>query len=220
MGDKFWAWIRVPLATLIVAMFSVFGVAGPASAHTAQAPLANGAQVVVDGVTWTYISAEQNALDQARERAQTRERGANFGKKSSPLYGCGVEAVCLYQWINYGGDRWQSSIYNLASSPNNCINLTSPMAYWDNGTKVTDNSGSMVINGWGFWPNSTIGFYNWVNCQYSSGPGAPGVASGYTSYQQQVEPNLSLVPIGNSGFTAYHTITSIKMLTVCPPGGC
>ncbi len=134
---------------------------------------------------------------------------------NAALYGCPSDYVCLYQWKSFGADRWQSSFYNLLIDSDNCINLTSPMAYWDNDTPVTDNSGSLIINGsggWNQWYNITL--YNWVNC--NSGGGS---TIGYNLNWLNTEADLADVQI-SATLTAYHTLTSLKLTHSCPPSGC
>lgn len=147
--------------------------------------------------------------------------GAVTPASAAALHGCPDDYVCLYQWINYGapaGDAnpgWKSSFYNLYAHTNNCINLTSPAAYWPNGTQVWDNSAGLVVNN-ATWPSTWyISIYNWANCN-SGG----GIASTATLGADTTWPNLNDVPIGG-GLTAYQTTTSIRITYgSCPPGGC
>src|SRR5258707_6761141 len=66
-------------------------------------------------------------------------------------HNCPSDTVCLYQWTGYGAPAgaanpgWKSSFHNLLSQ--GCINLTSPAAYWPNGTPVWDNSAALIVGG-------------------------------------------------------------------------
>lgn len=124
--------------------------------------------------------------------------------QAAPLHGCADNAICLFQWTNYGASKWQSSFFNVQNS--GCINLTSPAAYWaSDGAQVWDNSGSLVVNATGSWPGTTyLTVYNWASCN-SGG----GIAS-FPAHIDSTEPNLSNLPIGG-GLNAYHTITSISI---------
>lgn len=135
--------------------------------------------------------------------------------QAASLHGCPDDTVCLYQWINYGADRWQSSFNNLMLHSLGCVNLTQPMAYWDNGTPVTDNSGSLVINNQNWGTAYYVSVFNWANCNSGGGISSYGFRVG-----DAAEPDLRNVPLGG-GITAYHTITSIQLTAgSCPPGGC
>lgn len=107
---------------------------------------------------WEYVSAEQNALDQVRQANEVKA-----GLRKTTYQGCPDYKVCLYQWIDFGGDRWESTLSNLWNA--GCITLSNPMAYWDNGTQVNNNSGSIVVNNSpGGWNNYRIYLHNWINC--------------------------------------------------------
>ena len=131
--------------------------------------------------------------------------------QAAAVHGCPDDTVCLYQGINYWapvGDTnpgWKSSFLNLYNSPNGCINLTSPMAYWPNGTQVADNSGSWVVNN-ASWPgNYFVTFFDWVNCNEAGGQASAALNPG-----DWLEPDLRDV-----GFTltlrAYHRVTSVRL---------
>lgn len=125
---------------------------------------------------------------------------------------CNQNSICLYQWINFGaqisGDRWQSSLYNINTHPNHCLNL-SPAA-WANGTPVNDNSGSLQwrINQ-DLWVGHTIFIYNWVNCNNEGGFGFWGIDSNHDSLSwadlHYDHWALNTIPL-------YHTITSIAVI--------
>lgn len=127
------------------------------------------------------------------------------------IYGgdCGYGGtICLYQWINYGspdGTRWQSTIYNIYTHTNGCLNI-SP-AVWSNGDPINDNSASMQLLGTVYWAPYTIWFYNWVNCN----PG--GGAFAFTANSIQQRPDLRSVSylLNDPGYSAYHSITSIQV---------
>jgi hypothetical protein len=134
--------------------------------------------------------------------------------------GCPSDAICLYQWLNFGappGDAnpgWKSSYHNLIYGNAGCINLTSPAAYWPNGTQVWDNSASLVVNGSGaYGQQDGVSFYNSLNCNSNT-----GVIS-YDANWTSSESDLRTVPMGY-GYYAYHTIASIGWRENCPPGGC
>jgi hypothetical protein len=140
---------------------------------------------------------------------------------ASTINGCPNDDVCLYQWTGYGapsGDAnpgWKSSMYNLALHTNGCINLTSPMAYWPNGDGVSDNSGSIYVNGQGDYFPYDIGFYDWINCNDD------GNYFSETADIAHGESNLNGFRWGNGDTSPFHRITSIRLFHVaCPPGGC
>jgi hypothetical protein len=140
--------------------------------------------------------------------------------QAATWHNCPDDVICLYQWTNYGapaGDAnpgWKSSFHNLIYGNAGCINLTSPAAYWPNGTQVWDNSAALVVNGSGAYSNTdSVSFYNSLNC--SSATGVTSVNANWaTGY-----PDLHNVPIGG-GLNAYHTIASIGWRVNCPPPGC
>lgn len=131
----------------------------------------------------------------------------------STLYGCADGTVCLYQWTTYGADRWSSTFSNFWNHPNGCINLTN--TYWDNGTPVWDNSGSMIINGNSVWYPVNVQIYNSVNCNSNT-----GVAS-FPAWEVLGVTNLINVPFGGANGKAYHQIASVQVTqTGCTPSGC
>jgi hypothetical protein len=125
---------------------------------------------------------------------------------------CNQNAICLYQWVDYGGqvsgNRWQSSLYNINIHAGHCLNI-SP-AEWDNGTPVNDNSGSLQwrINQ-DLWVGHTIFIYNWVNCNNEGGFGMWGIAS---TSDSRSYPNLSSLTWINNNLNAYHAISSIMVI--------
>lgn len=133
--------------------------------------------------------------------------------QASTEFGCADNTVCLYQWTNFGAGRWGSTFYNLTIHSGGCINLTSPMAYWPNGTQVPDNSGSLVVNGSGAYSTQWyVSFYNWINC--NSGGGITAFNANWFSSVS----DLSTLSLGAG--TAYHTISSVRIEQACPPLGC
>jgi hypothetical protein len=131
---------------------------------------------------------------------------------ASTVNGCAEDAVCLFQWINYGGDKWQSSFYNISIHGGQCLNILP--ATWSNGTAVTNNSASMVVNGSGAYSQSvSVSLYINANCQYTAGG---GVAS-YNANWATSRSNLSNVAVGG-GANAYHNYESISINVVGIPG--
>jgi len=140
--------------------------------------------------------------------------------QASSWHNCPDDTICLYQWVNYGAPAgaanpgWKSSFHNLIYGNAGCINLTQPAAYWPNGTKVWDNSASLVVNGSGaYGQQDGVSFYNSLNCNSSTGVTSVN-ANWLTGYS-----DLHDVPMGY-GYYAYHTIASIGWLSNCPPSGC
>jgi len=131
---------------------------------------------------------------------------------ASSVHGCPDGYVCLYQWLDYGapsGDAnpgWKSTLTNLYYAPNSCINLTAPMAYWPNGTAVTDNSASFVVNDSGWGSGWHVDVFDWVNCNYSGGL----ASSNDFHLGDTLWPDLREIGIA-SGLYAYHRITSLRL---------
>lgn len=128
--------------------------------------------------------------------------------QAAPLQGCADNAICLYQWTGYGASKWQSSFYNLSIQTNDCVNLTSPPAYWaSDGQKVWDNSGSMVINATGsYGSNVYLTVYDWANCNNDGS---------FNSYPANMDTTLS--NLSNYQWQTgdmYHRITSIRIRTL------
>lgn len=124
---------------------------------------------------------------------------------ANTAFGCPDDYVCLYQWVNFGADRWQSSFYNLSIHTNGCVSLWSPLATWDNGTVVHDNSGSLIVNGSGAYSrNVHISVFGWDHCNSNGGISSFN-ANWYTGIS-----DLNTLPIGN-GINAYHNIASIQI---------
>lgn len=124
-------------------------------------------------------------------------------------HNCAQYFICLYQWVNYGSGQWYSSFNNIYQHTNNC--LTIPPATWPNGTNVSDNSGSIVVNGdtagGNVWQHYTLYVFNWVNCN-SDG----GVDSFNLVGPSQID-DLSIAHYVNvPSISLYHTITSIELI--------
>jgi hypothetical protein len=144
---------------------------------------------------------------------------ATHARLATLWHNCPSDVICLYQWTGYGapaGDAnpgWKSSFHNLLSQ--HCINLTSPAAYWPNGTPVWDNSAALIVGGSGaYGTGDSISFYNSLNCNSNTGVTSVN-ANWVTGYS-----DLHDVPMG-FGYTAYHTIASIGWVgDQCPPPGC
>lgn len=188
-------WIK-RLAVVFAAALTLTAGAATVPAQVLGGPVVD-RTIVVNGVVWEHVSAEQNLIDQKRQAAEVKA-----GLRKTTYKGCPDNTWCLYQWQNYGGDRWQSSLQNVWNS--GCISLTSPMAYWDNGTQVYDNSGSMVVNQTGGWGNYRAYIYNWVSCN-----------SGGGSTSAQLGPGPGIWE-GNfiNGHWWYHKISSLDMAYV------
>lgn len=124
---------------------------------------------------------------------------------------CSANSFCLYQWVDFGaqvaGNRWQSSLNNIYSHANHCLNLAP--ATWSNGTPVNDNSGSLQ---WRvtqqLWVGHTIEVFNWVNCNPDGGFGYWIPSSATSSYSSS---NLSDLTWIGSSITLYHSVTSIAV---------
>jgi hypothetical protein len=186
--------IRMLAGAAVAAVLAVTGASVPAQAQAVEIQ-----KVVINGVVWEHVSAKQNALDQKREKA--------LGKKAVTLNGCPDDYICLYQWLNYGADRWQSSFYNLSIHADDCVSLDSPVAYWDNNTVVNNNSGSMVVNTSGTYSgNVYITILDWVDCNYG------GAKSSFPAHLDSLEPDLRNEQWAG-GITAYHRITSVRIAT-------
>lgn len=130
--------------------------------------------------------------------------------QASPYQGCPDQSICLYQAKNYQQNRWTSSLNNVFQHTNQCLNI--PNAAWANGTPVSDNSASLVVN------NSVVDspwiFYNiyvhqWANC--NSG-------GGYRLFQTGTVGLYDLTQYTYSGISGpqtlgmYHNITSIELI--------
>lgn len=192
MSDKLWSWIRVPLAVLIIAVLGVIGVAvsTPAQGTPAQLPAVKSVQAVSEATGWTYVSAEQNALDQLRE-----QNAKAAGLKVGTIFGCPEAYVCLYHWINYEGGRWQTWPGNW---PNNfCWDLSG--SHYTDGYNVNNTSASMIINRDAVAPLQMV-MYNWVQCQSGGG------LTVYNANDPTFRTNLSQ---GGSG-DWYHKFTSME----------
>ena len=96
---------------------------------------------------------------------------------------CATNSICLYQWTGFGaqvaGDRWQSSFNNIISQ-GGCLNVYS--AYWDNGTAINNNSGSLMYVVSSGYANYAIRVYDWENCNASGPSRGIGYAANNTTY--------------------------------------
>lgn len=174
------------VATLLTVLAAVAPVQVSAAPEAKTVSTANG---------WEYVSAEQNALDQQAQRVADR-----FGMRKSPYNGCPDYKVCLWQWVNFGGDRWESTLTNLWNV--GCISLNNPVAYWDNGTLVNDNSGSMGFNNsGGAWGNYRAYMYNWAYCNGGGGVTSENLGPGAAIYGGSL----------HGGHWWYHKITSLEL---------
>lgn len=117
--------------------------------------------------------------------------------RKTPFGSCADDRVCLYQWVQLGGERWQSTISNIINNHNGCLNL-SP-ATWSNGTPVNDNTAGHAITHSGIFPNRILSLYNYVNCPANSAGGR---------YAVGIHGNGSDV-IGTYSGWMYHGVTSI-----------
>lgn len=110
----------------------------------------------------------------------------------------GVEVICLWQNINYGAGRWQSSFYNITNYHNGCINLH-PYGY-NNGDPVYDTSASLAIRAAVGSTNYFVKIYEWQFCNES------GNSRTFTTYA-----NTQVAHLGTLSPSWYHTIASIRV---------
>lgn len=143
-------------------------------------------KIISEANGWEYVSAEQNMLDQKREKVLKAK-----GLKAGSLFGCPDDYVCLYHWIDYQGGRWQQHPNYLDG---NCWNF-SGSTYTD-GYNVNNTSASMVINRYSPALRTWVGMYDWINCN------AGGQVWAYDGSGIVLRNNLN-----DSG--AYHKFTSI-----------
>ncbi|MGK5677505.1 peptidase inhibitor family I36 protein [Actinoplanes sp. URMC 104] len=125
--------------------------------------------------------------------------------------------ICLYDWINYGGGRWQISAQNAWDAPSSCINLT--QSSFTTGQPVYDQAASLQITA---ATNSDFIdrrwlIYDWINCN-DNGPRKQFYVDGTAGTS-----NLSYIskpqgPAGDQNW--YESIASISMCEIsltCPP---
>lgn len=149
---------------------------------------------------WTYTPPEENPVNKLLARGPVDLPTL----KKAAVNGCVDSAFCLYQWLNFGAGKWQTSYANILLHTNNCITITP--AVWPNGTPVSDNSGSMISNGNSFWPADTYYgvVYDSGNC--NSGAGSAGWNTDRVNTYPDLRNVLLLV-----GTNAYHKISSVAI---------
>lgn len=137
--------------------------------------------------------------------------GVSAPVQAAPYLGCNDSSVCLTQARNFQQNMWQSSLNNVhlhtSGGVSSCLNLAP--ATWANGTPVTDNSGSVIVNNRtdAAWTQYNVYLFNWVNCN-------PG--GGYDFY---TGGSLMSVPyldqhffIGAPSISEYHAFTSVGLI--------
>lgn len=121
---------------------------------------------------------------------------------------CNSSSLCLFQATGFNQERWQTSFNNINGHFGACLNI--PPAAWSNGTGVSDNTGSLIINNnvaGSEWQAYEVVVFNWVDCQQGGGwrafgPGTIHTVSNLNGYYYNYKP---------AGPPLYHTITSVGL---------
>jgi hypothetical protein len=161
----------------------------------------SGAPVVAnieDDPRWEYVSAEQNALDQLRDK-----NAVAAGFKAADAFGCPTDYFCLYHWINYEGGRWQThaNFWNDFQ----CWNFAG--STFTDGYSVNNSSASLISNRyWAGWPKTRIELYDWQGCN----------AGGQVWLVDHDSPTFKTNLHTMYSPSAYHKFTSILFYRVQP----
>jgi len=173
-------------ALLVVGVLSLTACSTPTNNHQVSISKVPVIKTISIENGWEYVSAEQNLLDQQRERLLGRA-------KAGSLFGCPDNYICLYHWIDYQGGRWQ---VHPNYTNDNCWNLSG--SEYTDGYNVNNTSASLVVNRYSPGNPTWLGFYDWVNCN------ASGTVWAYYASGIVLRNHL-----GETSPDAYHKFTSI-----------
>jgi hypothetical protein len=123
-------------------------------------------------------------------------------------------SISLYQWTGLGaevaGNRWQTSFNNVIAQ-GGCLNIGG--ATWANGTKVADNSASLMyrVGNTSAYSAYTIRVFNWANCNGGGGSKYMGYLAANTQYTLDNLNNYYYTEPQVGPHKLYHTITSVQV---------